>query len=251
MYNNNLDAVVLYSANDYRFFKPCIQNLLDSGMRVHVVTYTHMFGGHAENIDLLDKSEQIFQKNKNYKQYLIPWHAGKSPWYWEGYGRHFATQQILNDSSYILYIDIDEIIESKKFKTWLSTEEYKNYDALRLANYWYWREPIYRANKLEDSAVFIKTAIAKALPLRERGRDFYFNSTANRANFVNNQDPLVHHYSWVRTEEEMLNKVSNWGHSSDKPNWKDLVKEEFSRGFNGTDFVHNYSYTQVENIFNI
>jgi hypothetical protein len=99
--------------------------------------------------------------------------------------------------------------------------------------------------------VFIKTEIAKNLPLRERGRDFYFNSAAVRKNFASSQDPFVHHYSWVRTEEEMMNKVSNWAHAKDRPNWRDLVKEEFSRNFNGTDFVHGYSYKLVENIFGI
>ena len=62
--------------------------------------------------------------------------------------------------------------------------------------------------------------------------------------------PFVHHYSWVRTKEEMLKKVENWGHKHDK-NWTSLIEEEFSRPFNGTDFVHGYSYNIVENKFNI
>ena len=63
-------------------------------------------------------------------------------------------------------------------------------------------------------------------------------------------EPLIHHYSWVRTKEEMLKKVLNWGHKNDK-NWSDLIEEEFSRPFNGTDFVHGYNYNIVENKFNI
>ena len=48
----------------------------------------------------------------------------------------------------------------------------------------------------------------------------------------------------------MLKKVLNWGHKNDK-NWSDLIEEEFSRPFNGTDFVHGYNYNIVENKFNI
>ena len=55
---------------------------------------------------------------------------------------------------------------------------------------------------------------------------------------------------WVRTKEDMINKVKNWGHKNDK-NWIDCVEEEFGRSLNGTDFIHGYSYTQVENKFNL
>jgi hypothetical protein len=48
----------------------------------------------------------------------------------------------------------------------------------------------------------------------------------------------------------MLCKIKNWGHCNDK-NWVELINEEFSRPFNGTDFVHGYNYEVVENVFNI
>jgi len=62
---------------------------------------------------------------------------------------------------------------------------------------------------------------------------------------------MIHHYSWVRTKEEMLKKVSNWGHARDKGDWKELVEMEYSRPFNGQDFLHNYQYIIVDNKFNI
>ena len=60
----------------------------------------------------------------------------------------------------------------------------------------------------------------------------------------------MHHYSWVRTQQEMLAKVGGWGHKHDK-DWATLINEEFSREFNGTDFVHGYTYVNVENYYNI
>jgi hypothetical protein len=56
---------------------------------------------------------------------------------------------------------------------------------------------------------------------------------------------MCNHYSWVRTKEEMLRKVTSWAHSNDT-NWTALVEEEFSREFNGTDFVHGYQYDILE-----
>ena len=55
---------------------------------------------------------------------------------------------------------------------------------------------------------------------------------------------------WVKNKKEMLRKVKNWSHKNDR-NWEDLIEEEFSRDFNGKDFVHNYSYEIVENKFKI
>ena len=62
--------------------------------------------------------------------------------------------------------------------------------------------------------------------------------------------PLVHHYSWVRSREEMLQKVKSWGHNQDR-NWVKLVEDHFAlseskRGGAGfRDFVHGYAYRTV------
>lgn len=60
----------------------------------------------------------------------------------------------------------------------------------------------------------------------------------------------MNHFSWVRSKQEMLLKVKNWGHNNDR-DWLSLIEEEFSRDFNGIDFVHGYSYTLVDNTFNL
>ena len=62
--------------------------------------------------------------------------------------------------------------------------------------------------------------------------------------------PVIHHFSWVRTKDEMLQKVNSWGHRFDR-DWGKLVEEEFTRPFNGTDFVHGYNYDVVKNEFNL
>jgi hypothetical protein len=61
---------------------------------------------------------------------------------------------------------------------------------------------------------------------------------------------MFHHFSWVRTKEEMLTKVRSWAHRNDC-NWTDLVEQEFTHEFTGRDFVHGYSYRTVPNVFDI
>ena len=61
---------------------------------------------------------------------------------------------------------------------------------------------------------------------------------------------IMHHFSWVRTKEQMLKKVKSWAHQGDKQ-WVSLIEEEFKYSFKGRDFVHNYKFIDVENIFKI
>lgn len=246
-----IEAVILYSSNDSRFAEACINSLLKLNIKTHVITYTHMWNGAFEDTTKLHEPLTQFIGNSLFNQYCIDWEEGQTPWYWEGLGRYLGTQEVSDSSDYVLYIDIDEIVDPEKFKLWLHSKSYEHYDAIKLSTYWYWRDPIYQAHQLEDSVVMLKTSIAKNLTFQPGGREVYFNSSVNSIRNVGNDDPMIHHYSWVRTKEEMLNKVSNWGHAGDRNDWKSLVEEEFSRPFNGTDFLHKYQYNVVGNKFNL
>jgi hypothetical protein len=123
-------------------------------------------------------------------------------------------------------------------------------DAYTLANYWYFREPTYRATTLEDSVVLVRRFLVGEIDLkakRERGQ-FVGATTPRRVTWCG--QPMVHHYSWVRTKAEMLRKVRSWGHR-DKKDWVTLVEEEFSRPFNGRCFVHDYRFDVVEDLFRL
>ena len=61
---------------------------------------------------------------------------------------------------------------------------------------------------------------------------------------------MIHHYSWVRTKDEMLKKINSWGHKGDR-NWIELVESEFSQDFKGVDFIHGYRYQTVPSAFDI
>lgn len=252
-----IDALVTYSSNDYRFFPVCIKNLLDAGLRVNVVSCTSMWNGTPENQQKLDASDVMFADHPMYNSYQLQWEAGRAPWYWDAMMKHQVVQSLPSDSEFVLIIDVDEIVETDKLIDFLASGVYKPYPSVKLGNYWYFREPIYRATQTENSVILVNTEHARNVSFdsnslsnlhggHQHGRDRY--KLTNISMF--DHDPFIHHYSWVRTQTEMLNKVKNWGHSHEK-DWTSLVNEEFSRPFNGTDFVHGYAYQTVPNTFNI
>jgi hypothetical protein len=49
----------------------------------------------------------------------------------------------------------------------------------------------------------------------------------------------------------MLRKVTTWGHRNDRSDWVAKVEEEFSRAFNGTDFVNGLEYIMVPDYFGL
>lgn len=245
-----IEAVILYSTNDYRFLHSCVTNLLACGIKCHIVTYTHMWNGQEENSTLLEESYKQFEADSRVSFYRLDWRPGQSPWYWEALGRHLATKNISDQCNYVLYIDVDEIIDPDGFETWRSTFNYSEFDSLKLANYWYFRLPTLQATALEDSVVLTKKELAQQVPFYPSGRDPYFVGQ-KKLRMVGRESPIIHHYSWVRTKEEMLKKVANWGHASDRSNWVDLINREFSQDFTGTDFVHGYTFKSVPNYFNI
>ncbi len=245
-----IEAVILYSTNDHRFFRTCIENLLECNIKCHVVTYTHMWNGEEENANVLEDSIELFKDDQLVNFYSIEWKEGKSPWYWEGAGRYLATQEVSEDAPFILYLDVDEIVEPDEFKKFLTTGILDLYDAIGIYGYWYWLLPTNQATTTEYTATLVKSSIAKKMPMREGGRKVYYD-VANYKTLIGQSSPFIHHYSWVRTKEEMLKKVLSWGHKHDRSNWVELIEQEFKNPNSGKDFVHNYTYRTVENKFNI
>lgn len=151
-------------------------------------------------------------------------------------------------------MDTDEIL-SDEFIPWF--ESIKDTDSSYwFTCYWYFREAVNQATHLEGAGLLTKRSMCTWDLDSQQERQQLFGKLPN---FINGDHtriisatgkPLMHHYSWVRTKEEMLGKVRSWGHASDK-DWEALIEEEFSRNFNGTDFVHGYQYTNVNNIFNL
>jgi len=255
-----ISSILSYCTIDFKFLEVNIKQLSNFSDEIIIPICTHLFSGELENQDLLKKSIDIIKKYSRCKYVLFDWEGQKENIsYYHTMSRKIGTD--LSKNNWLLFVDADEIA-SDNFKTWFlsvcDTEQ-----SFWMSCYWYFREPIYRSKTLESCGLLV----------RKQECDWNCNLRSERQqlfpilkNLIHgdkilildqNKEPLFHHFSWVRTKEEMLKKVKNWGHSDSKDSLKlaktieQTIKHEFLRPFNGTDFIHNYEYDVVDNIFNI
>lgn len=247
-----LTSILQYSTLDYRFLKVNLEQLAKCSDEIIVVICDHFFNGEVENQELLEESFKLIAETPNCVGYLFEWEGvNDNPGYYHNLSREIGTQ--MSSGDWLLFVDGDEIVDDS-FKDWFENTAKYTDTTYWMTCYWYFREPTYQAKPFEGCGLLIKRSKCNwDVNVRPERQQFH-----NISNFIHgwtepilaNGKPMVHHYSWVRTKEEMLKKVYNWGHKNDT-NWLELVEEEFSRPFSGTDFVHGYEYNIVENKFNI
>jgi len=154
----------------------------------------------------------------------------------------------------VLFLDADEVAEGKKFLEWLKESDQSQYTVLKMSNYWYFREPRFRADRWEDSIVLARRgSLDLPVLLHDAERNAIYDLLPHpkrRAVTGSDRRPMFHHFSWVRTKEEMLRKTEKWGHRHDR-DWKSLIDKEFSGPFSGSDFIHGYAYTECPPPFSI
>lgn len=248
-----ITAILQYSTIDYRFLKCNLDQLSKFCDEIIVPICTHFFNGQSEDPDKLQASKDIINSYTNTKILMFEWtDPSKSPRYYHNLSRKLGTDIAKNE--WLLFVDTDEIL-SNEFIPWFESIKDTN-NSYWFTCYWYFREATNQATRVEGAGLLTKKNYCNWDLDSEHERQQLFRELPN---FTNGHDypivslsgrPMMHHFSWVRSKDEMLTKVKNWGHASDK-NWVALIEEEFSRPFNGTDFVHGYSYNIVENTFNL
>lgn len=267
---HNIGVVINYCTNDYRFIKHTIRQASTFTNHIIVSISDHFFDGTYENSRLLNKTIREnpraefvrFKYDSKKKVQNYPWwrlrrilklslQSGSQ--YWICYQRLVGYLKITDNIEYVLFLDADEIIDSRRFKEWLGTERYRKYTAMKFANYWYFREPRYQATVYEDTPLMVKKGVVKEtffFDYSER-EGMYQKILGRKKRMIVGLDskPMIHHYGWVRTKKEMLKKVSSWGHNRDC-DWKKLVDEEFSHAFTGRDFIQKYRHRLVKSFIN-
>lgn len=255
MAKHQLATVINFCSNEASFLKPCLKEALKFSQKVYVVVADRFFDGEEENMALLTEFFKVhsrvqfllypympvkMQKNSLYQQ------VGEAN-FWHSLSRLVGFSHLDPSIEYTLFLDVDEIANGDLFQRWLDTYEYKKYSALRPANYWYFRDSCYRAENLEDSAVLIKNqkiVLSSLLKKSEREAIFEEAKEPKIRKVLFENKPLIRHYSWVRTKEQMLKKIKSWGHKNDRP-WASLIEKEFASDFKGKDFVHGYKFETV------
>ena len=245
-----ITTIISYCTNDERFIRPCIDNALQVSDEIIIPVSSHWYDGTVEDMNAI---EILAAEYPQVNITTFDWEPGKHPRYWNNMARAIGIHLASKTSDWLMFIDTDEIIDTTLFNKFKQEFPFNEYDSLKIGNYTYFREPIYRANTNEDSVVMVRKEYAIINPDNlsvEREQLHEMLNVRKRRMVLFNDTPLVHHFSWVRTKEQMVNKVSSWSHRDDK-DWISCINEEFSRDFNGKDFIHGYSYETVENRYKI
>jgi tetratricopeptide (TPR) repeat protein len=173
--------------------------------------------------------------------------------YWHNLARWTGVNNC-NKKSWVLFLDVDEIPDGERFKSFLNHDILNEDFNYSIANYWYFKSPNFQAIEIEESAKLICYKYLKEESIfgdfeREHVRD---NAAKNTHHFVMGRDglPLIHHFSWVRTQDILLRKIKSWGHADDISNPDEYVDRIFMNK-NINDIAHRYSYKYVYNKFGI
>lgn len=248
-------AIINFCTTDSRFIKACVEQTHLFADQIIVPVCNRFFDGSPEDTDLLD---QIYRSIPDCQFIEYPFIAPRLPrkplYFWHNFSRYIGYTKLDPAVERVFFIDADEIPDGKRVAQWLAKKEYKKYNALKLLNYWYFREPIYQALSQQASILMVKpSAINQEALLNGMEREGIFDAAEKpkQSDVVGlDGQPLFHHYSWVRTKDEMIKKTSTFNHRRQK-NWNELIEKEFSSPFSGTDFVHGFKYKTVEPSFGL
>jgi hypothetical protein len=235
----NFDTLIPFCSYDYQFINRTIEGVRKVSDNIIITYCDHLFNGSPENLDLIDK---VIKDNTDCKFIKINYDKTKDSRWHHNYTRWLSTN--ISNSKYVLYLDSDEVFESDKLLEWVRFK--KDFpDVCTFSNYWYFRSEKYQAKTYEDSPVLVNRKfinIENAFHGLERAIYKYIDSNKKEFKIMGlDGNPMCHHYSWAMNKEDMLRKTQNWGHDKDR-DWAKLIEEEFSRDFNGKDFVHGFEY---------
>ena len=243
--------MIRFSSIDDPFIDKCIDNVLPFSNKVILTAFNKLWDG----TDDLPGINKIIERNKNKNvdfEIIDIDTINTLNFTYHSEWLVLAMKSIKNSAPYILFIDGDEIADTHLLSRWKNNFRGDIY-TMRFKNYYYFREPIYQSDELENSPLLISNSFLDFLIKCDYHTSLIQPWDRNFFSFggkIYEDGVIFHHFSWVRTKEQMLKKVKTWHHKNDK-NWVQLVEKEFSHEFDGTDFVHGYRYKQVPNYFNI
>jgi hypothetical protein len=237
----------------------CIDGVSSFCEQVIITVCDHFFDGTPEDYGLLEEAFKRFPQCKFLEfQYdseqtyrMFSPHSPADPHWtheWHNTGRWLSYFYSWAETEFLFFLDCDEVVDAARFGDWLTHRD--ECSAYRFAGYWHFREAKFEAQTHDDVSLLVKKkAIDPQHLWSEDERMGLVQHLSGRLG-VRGADglPLIHHYSGVRTQEEFLKKVSSWGHHWER-DWKRLIHDEFSRPFNGRDFIRHYQYREVKALF--
>lgn len=255
-----ISVVINYCTNEHYFLDACIQQCSIFTDDIVVSYGSRLYDGSPENFTLINESIKKYN-GINFVEYEVDPNidlykqlgVDKRPAaYWHNLARWQGFRKLRN-KTWVLFIDVDEIPDGQNFLNWLKNTILDENTVYKIANYWYYKYVNFQSIFWEDSAILINTTdLTEENFFGDIERNFLLTSCSNQnvCRFTTNDNgyPLIHHYSWVRTREQLFFKLQNWGHKDDF----DFNKDEFIKLIFSTpefNIIKNHRYIYVSNFF--
>lgn len=264
-----LSIVISYCSNEACFLEPLLRECLKCSDDIVVSYGTHLYNGVEEDLEMLRHCQDIFETAVTSKRLrFVSYNVG--PEYYDGFGvvnrptaywhnvARWTGIQALHGKEWVLLIDADEIPEGDVFDEWFQYMEENNVlkpeETYKIANYWYFKKPTYRAHVLEDSVLLIHHShLTKENVFQDWERDGLIAMSKTkllRQTKSLDDEVMAHHFSWTRSREGLTHKIMNWGHANEYDDPSAIIEKVFSSD-DVNDVIKHYTYDKVENLFNI
>ena len=254
---HNIATIINFCSNDYRFLNECINRVRAFSKQILIPVCDHFFDGREESREILHRAyfehpDCTFIEFAFGKPYgMNPHVPHEDAWthYWHSTSR-YVGYHFLNDVEYVLFLDADEICDTRRFVDWLECSPYREFSASRFPGYFYFLRPEYQCQVHFGSMLFArKESLGGEMLLSIEERKGTFHAMGGRKQegvYALDNKPLFHHYSWVRSKSELQRKVASWGHKADD-NWPEKLARLEAEPFTGVgpDPVHGLPYDYV------
>ncbi len=261
-----VSVIISYSSNEKASIHAVISQALKFSEDIVVSYGSHLLDGTREDTqhiqDLAEKYPKVnfveFQIDFSLDLSKQPGVQSRPTAYWHNLARWTGVQN-LKKKQWVFILDADEVADGKLVKTWLqNTVPHLNQaDCYKMANFWYFKKPIFQATTLESSVLLVHFRIlTKASIFGDWERTHIIEMSkciVHDAVKDFDGEVLWHHYSWVRSRSRMEHKLRHWAHADDtfkSVDAKQLVDTIF-KDDQVNDVVHGYQYTVVNNTFDI
>lgn len=241
-----ITTIINYCTNDYMFIKPCVDAAKKVSHKVIVPFCTHFHDGTEQDQSFLLRSAA---ENPDAEFVQFDYDPTQSSRWHCNVSRKIGMELAPQDTDYFMFLDTDEIIVPDEFNAWWAEEQSRLLVSYKLANYFYFRDFKYQAKEWQDSIALVQKGEFTQDPYifhndERSGVFLYVPNHLKARNVTYKGKPFIHHYSWVRSKEAMLKKVSCWSHNKDQ-DWTSLIHKEFSESFRGKDMIFNQEYITV------
>lgn len=257
-------VIINYCSNESIFINPLLNECSKFSDDIIVSYGSHLYDGSLEDAQHITdlKTRYPFVTFVEYPVDInLPITARKGAVhrptaYFHNLARYTATQALKN-KEWVFIIDADEIPDGQEVASWLSQVQLDPRVAYKIANYWYFKDPKFRAKTLEDSVLLMHSKyLTENNIFGDFERDHLIRVSGcalDRQTKSQKNTPMFHHFSWVRTKEGLKHKVKNWAHANDifKGINVDALVDRIYQDDKPNDIVHQYEYDIVPNIFNI